>query len=57
MQKFRAKQDVLVVMFEAKTINNSSKSHENVLNLIFTCNFKFNTTAGQSVSTLKIVTL
>ena len=44
MQKFRAKQTVLVVALKAKALNNSSKSQLIIFNLPFTCNFTFNIT-------------
>ena len=44
MRKFRAKQAVLVVVFKAKAVYNSSKSEENVFNPILTSNFTFITT-------------
>ena len=40
MQKFRAKQAVVVVLFQAKGLYSSSESQQNVLNLIFTWNIQ-----------------
>ena len=40
-----AKQAVLIIAFKMKAVFGRSKSQCNVLNLTFTCNFTFNTTA------------
>ena len=48
MQKFQAKQAVLVVLFKAKELYSSSESR-------FTCNFTFNTTKQCFATLLKVI--